>query len=42
MIDTWARGIVAGMAKSFNDELDESPELRDAMLTQRTDNGRSG
>ncbi|MEA1071495.1 TraB/GumN family protein [Sphingomonas sp. LY160] len=38
MLATWARGDVAGMAKSFNDELDESPELRDALLTQRNAN----
>lgn len=38
MLASWRKGDVAGMAKSFNDELDDSPELRDALLVRRNAN----
>ena len=38
MLAAWSKGDVAGMAKSFNDELDDSPELLDALLLRRNAN----
>jgi uncharacterized protein YbaP (TraB family) len=38
MLDAWSRGDVKGIADSFNDELGDSPELKDALLVQRNNN----
>lgn len=38
MITAWTKGDVAGIAKSFNDELDDSPEMLDALLAKRNAN----
>ena len=38
MVQAWTRGDVAGIAKSFNDDLDESPEMLDALLAKRNAN----
>ncbi|QDP20160.1 TraB/GumN family protein [Sphingomonas xanthus] len=35
MLDAWIKGDVAGIAKSFNVELDEAPELMDALIRKR-------
>jgi len=35
MLGTWVNGDVDGIAKSFNAELAQQPELRDALLTRR-------
>ncbi|MBA3666509.1 MAG: TraB/GumN family protein [Sphingomonas sp.] len=38
MLAAWSKGNVAAMAKSFNDELDDSPEMLDALLARRNAN----
>ena len=38
MLAAWSKGDVAAMAKSFNDELDDSPELENALLFRRNAN----
>ena len=38
MLKAWTRGDVAAIARSFNDELDESPEMLDALLARRNAN----
>ena len=38
MISSWSRGDVKGIADSFNDDLGDSPELKDALLVQRNAN----
>lgn len=38
MLAAWSRGDVKGIADSFNADLGEAPELRDALLTQRNAN----
>ncbi len=38
MINSWSRGDVKGIADSFNDDLGDSPELKDALLVQRNAN----
>jgi uncharacterized protein YbaP (TraB family) len=38
MLDSWSRGDVAGIARSFNAELGEAPELMDALLARRNVN----
>ena len=38
MLASWSRGDVAGIAKSFNDDLDDEPELTNALLTRRNAN----
>lgn len=38
MLMSWARGDVAAIAKSFNDDLSGSPELRDSLLRRRNAN----
>ena len=38
MLDSWARGDVGGIAVSFNHDLSDSPELRQALLKQRNAN----
>ncbi|MCL6697899.1 TraB/GumN family protein [Sphingomonas sp. NSE70-1] len=38
MLDAWTRGDVKGIAKSFNSDLSDAAELRDALLTQRNAN----
>ena len=38
MLKAWARGDVAGVAKSFNDEENDSPELLDALIARRNAN----
>ena len=35
MLGTWVSGDVDGIARSFNAELAEQPELREALLTRR-------
>lgn len=35
MLNAWARGDVAGIAASFNEDLSGSPELREALLRRR-------
>ena len=35
MLGTWVNGDVAGIARSFNAELAQQPELREALLTRR-------
>ena len=38
MLDSWTRGDVAGIAKSFNSEFGDAPELVDALLAKRNAN----
>lgn len=38
MLQAWSKGDVKAIEKSFNDELDEAAELRDALLTRRNAN----
>lgn len=38
MLKAWSRGDVAGIAKSFNEDLDDSPEMRDALIARRNAN----
>jgi hypothetical protein len=38
MLDAWSRGDVKGIADSFNSDLADSPELKDALLVQRNNN----
>jgi uncharacterized protein YbaP (TraB family) len=38
MLDSWARGDIAGIAKSFNTDMGESPELMDALIARRNAN----
>lgn len=38
MLKSWTRGDVAGIAKSFNAEFGDTPELTDALLAQRNAN----
>ena len=38
MLAAWSRGDIAGIAKSFNDELDDSPEMLEALIARRNAN----
>ena len=38
MVQAWTRGDVAGIAKSFNNEENESPEMLDALIARRNAN----
>jgi len=38
MLDAWSRGDVKGIADSFNSELGDAPELKDALLVRRNAN----
>ena len=38
MVGAWSRGDVAAIAKTFNHDLSESPELRDSLLKRRNAN----
>jgi len=38
MLASWIRGDVNGMARSFNEEMEHSPALKDALLVQRNRN----
>ena len=38
MLAAWSKGDVTALAKSFNDELDDSPELEEALLFRRNVN----
>ena len=38
MLDSWARGDIAGIARSFNTDMGESPELMDALIARRNAN----
>jgi len=38
MLDAWTRGDVKEIAKSFNSDLSDAAELRDALLTRRNAN----
>ena len=38
MLKAWARGDVAGVAKSFNDAENDSPEMLDALIARRNAN----
>jgi uncharacterized protein YbaP (TraB family) len=38
MLDAWTRGDVKAIAKSFNSDLSDAAELRDALLTRRNSN----
>lgn len=38
MVQAWTRGDVAGIAKSFNQDVDESPEMLDALIARRNVN----
>lgn len=38
MLASWTRGDVGGMARSFNEEMESSPALKDALLVQRNRN----
>ncbi len=38
MVAAWSRGDIAGIAKSFNEELDDSPEMLEALLARRNAN----
>jgi hypothetical protein len=38
MLDVWSRGDVEGIADTFNAQLEESPELRGALLSRRNSN----
>ena len=38
MLSSWARGDVQGIAKSFNDTLAVSPDLREILLRRRNEN----
>ena len=38
MVKAWTRGDVAGIAKSFNDSENESPEMLDALIARRNAN----
>lgn len=38
MLDSWTRGDVAGIAKSFNSEFGDAPELVDVLLARRNAN----
>lgn len=38
MLDAWSRGDVAGIAKSFNSDMGEAPELMDVLIARRNAN----
>ena len=38
MLDAWSKGDVAGIAKSFNADMGEAPELLDALIARRNAN----
>jgi uncharacterized protein YbaP (TraB family) len=38
MLDSWSRGDVAGIAKTFDRDLSTSPELRESLIRQRNSN----
>ena len=38
MLDAWSRGDIAGVAKSFNGDMGEAPELMDALIARRNAN----
>lgn len=38
MVKAWTRGDVAGIAKWFNNDVDESPEMMDALIARRNAN----
>ena len=38
MLDAWSRGDIAGIAKSFNGDMGEAPELMDALIARRNAN----
>jgi uncharacterized protein YbaP (TraB family) len=38
MLDAWSRGDIAGVAKSFNGDMGDSPELMDALIARRNAN----
>ena len=38
MLDAWSRGDVAGIAKSFNADMGEAPELMDVLIARRNAN----
>jgi len=38
MLDAWSRGDVKGIADSFNSDLSDAPELKDALLAKRNAN----
>lgn len=38
MLDSWARGDVKGIAKTFDKDLAQSPDLRDSLIRQRNTN----
>ena len=38
MLASWTRGDVTGMARSFNEEMEHSPSLKEALLVQRNRN----
>ena len=38
MLDAWSRGDVKGIADSFNSDLGDAPELKDALLVRRNAN----
>jgi len=38
MLDAWSRGDVAGVAKSFNSDMGEAPELMDMLISRRNSN----
>ena len=42
MLDAWSRGDVAGIAKSFNADMGEAPELMDVLSRAATPTGRIG
>ena len=38
MLDAWSRGDIAGVAKSFNSDMGDAPELMDALISRRNTN----
>jgi uncharacterized protein len=38
MLDAWSRGDVAGIAKSFNSDMGDAPELMDVLIARRNSN----
>jgi uncharacterized protein YbaP (TraB family) len=38
MLDSWSRGDVKGIAKTFDHDLSASPEMRDLLIRQRNAN----
>jgi uncharacterized protein YbaP (TraB family) len=38
MLDAWSKGDIAGIAKSFNADMGEAPELLDALIARRNAN----